>query len=531
MAAKPAALPRWGETTGAVVGPNETTPNSGKQDVGYVAGEKPPAQYENWLKRLAYKWLQYVSDAVFVATVGSALAGIDATGDGATPGGKFTPGGGGTPARGAVNLNPQAAPTAPVEGDVWYDSSARQLVYKTNAAVAPVPAVFGNFVEDFEATAFPPTARPGFAAPSPRFPTDLAYVRDTATPIFGTASANRPGAQTASTNSSLGLSVFLPSPSRLFFNFNVICNVGQSDHFDFYVDGVLTAEFSSRTGPTTESGRFVTDVLTEGAHTFDWRFVRGASASVGSEAAKVDQIEIIPESRWQGDPARFYWFDEMVPDASAANTAEYCAPKGFQQSTAANAPTFGYLGGTGQLYCGAIRMGCAGVAVGDLAAIFALANSMFLNSNLLPTRKPFYEAFVYVITVANVFLAIGLVDSASNTAETGSLAQAELILDTAVSPNWQLRVFTQGVGATTINTGVAAAAGALRVGISVDTKGVVVILNGKSIPVAGASNSMCSNPTFTTGFGASPRLMVRSRTAAAVCQIDVDSHRLYALKA
>jgi hypothetical protein len=73
----------------------------------------------NFLFRSLYDWILYVKDAIFVADSGSVKAGIDATGDGASPGGKFTPGGGGTPARGAASLTPQAAPSAPSNGDFW----------------------------------------------------------------------------------------------------------------------------------------------------------------------------------------------------------------------------------------------------------------------------------------------------------------------------------------------------------------------------------------------------------------------------
>jgi hypothetical protein len=57
MAAKPSTLPRWANSGGDVV-----VPLSGKQDVGWVEGEDPPAPYFNWLFLLIYQWLLYLSD-------------------------------------------------------------------------------------------------------------------------------------------------------------------------------------------------------------------------------------------------------------------------------------------------------------------------------------------------------------------------------------------------------------------------------------------------------------------------------------
>lgn len=71
MATKPATLPRWANVGGAVV-----TPSSGKLDVGYVAGERPPAQYANFLQLWNYRWAEYLNDGAlqgahtFDSTVG-----------------------------------------------------------------------------------------------------------------------------------------------------------------------------------------------------------------------------------------------------------------------------------------------------------------------------------------------------------------------------------------------------------------------------------------------------------------------------
>lgn len=57
MAAKPSTTPRWADVGGDIV-----VPPSGKQDVGWLAAEKPPAQYFNWLANLAWQWTEYLSD-------------------------------------------------------------------------------------------------------------------------------------------------------------------------------------------------------------------------------------------------------------------------------------------------------------------------------------------------------------------------------------------------------------------------------------------------------------------------------------
>lgn len=56
--AKPSFLPRWADVLGKIV-----VPSSGKQDVGFVAEEKPPEGFLNWLFNGAYQWLSYL-DAI-----------------------------------------------------------------------------------------------------------------------------------------------------------------------------------------------------------------------------------------------------------------------------------------------------------------------------------------------------------------------------------------------------------------------------------------------------------------------------------
>jgi len=59
VSVKPTTIPRWANSGGAI-----TVPSSGKQDVGWLTGERPPAQYKNWLANQAWKWHKFV-DALF----------------------------------------------------------------------------------------------------------------------------------------------------------------------------------------------------------------------------------------------------------------------------------------------------------------------------------------------------------------------------------------------------------------------------------------------------------------------------------
>ncbi len=71
MAEKPTSLPRWADVSGDIV-----EPSSGKKDIGWVQGERPPAPFFNWILELLYEWMEYLN-----APVGTgAGAGIDATG-------------------------------------------------------------------------------------------------------------------------------------------------------------------------------------------------------------------------------------------------------------------------------------------------------------------------------------------------------------------------------------------------------------------------------------------------------------------
>jgi hypothetical protein len=61
MATKPlsSTLPRWADTVAG--DPSKVSePPSGKKDIGWIVGEKPPAQWKNWLLLQCYNWLVWL---------------------------------------------------------------------------------------------------------------------------------------------------------------------------------------------------------------------------------------------------------------------------------------------------------------------------------------------------------------------------------------------------------------------------------------------------------------------------------------
>jgi len=62
--AKPTDLGRWSETTGDSGTPSGiVVPSSGKKDIGFAKGERPPRGYLNWLFNTAYEWFRWI-DAI-----------------------------------------------------------------------------------------------------------------------------------------------------------------------------------------------------------------------------------------------------------------------------------------------------------------------------------------------------------------------------------------------------------------------------------------------------------------------------------
>ncbi len=69
--ARPSAYPRWADVSGDIV-----EPTSGKKDVGWVAGEKPPAQYFNWILKNIYDWVVHFDRGSQVAWLPASMARV-----------------------------------------------------------------------------------------------------------------------------------------------------------------------------------------------------------------------------------------------------------------------------------------------------------------------------------------------------------------------------------------------------------------------------------------------------------------------
>lgn len=65
-------------------------------------------------------------------------AGCHGVGGNSGPGGWFVAGGGGSPVKGAVNLDPQPAPSSPSNGDIWVETGTNTLKVRINGATKTV---------------------------------------------------------------------------------------------------------------------------------------------------------------------------------------------------------------------------------------------------------------------------------------------------------------------------------------------------------------------------------------------------------
>ncbi len=63
---QPTSYPRWADDGGAIVEPSE-----GKKDVGWVPGERPPAQWENWLTNLHGQWTKWMLELATKGEIGA----------------------------------------------------------------------------------------------------------------------------------------------------------------------------------------------------------------------------------------------------------------------------------------------------------------------------------------------------------------------------------------------------------------------------------------------------------------------------
>lgn len=385
--------------------------------------------------------------------------------------------------------------------------------------------------EGFESVTFPPAAPVNaWAAPSPRFGSDLAYQRDTSNPITGTASANRNSGQSASTNSSIGLSgMYLTVPSRIAFVFDLLCNASFGDHLDFFIDGVLTGKWSCTTNTNVSAGRFVSDVLREGAHTFDWRFVRGGSVSVANEKARIDAVNIIPESVWGDRANRYVVDDEFVRQSGSTDGAWGSTFTGHAGSVA-----FGFSGGDAAFSAGGtVQVLCSNINSGDSEILFlgAAADKSFLGINA--SFFPFMEALISLPVITNTFAEFGIAGVVAGAVDTAN-NKAAWVYDSAVGTDWRFTTVLNGT-ATANPTGIAATVGAVRLGLTgckglTNGTGWLGSINGLSVPAAGA-NHMGSSLTQPSAINTyAPYFRVGSRAATAQSMV-IDYFRAFGFRA
>jgi hypothetical protein len=395
--------------------------------------------------------------------------------------------------------------TTPVDADTpnaaSLQVSIQQLANRT--AYLNAGSFSGKIFEGFESATFPPATPAGFwSAPSVRFNTDVAYARDTVNPITGTASANRGAGQGANQSGSLGLSnVYLDSPSRISFVIDLLCNASFGDHLDFYIDGVLTAKWSTTTNATISAGRFVSDVLREGVHTFDWRFVRGASVSVASEKARIDAVNITPESVWSDRPNRIYLDEDFLYNTGST-------PTGWTAALGANPGSVAYDTSPGTDRFGVVRVTSGAVGIGDQTTLSLLGvNSSWCSAG----NFPFLEFWINLPALTNIAVDVGIMSSVLTDSVTWRY-------DSSLGTDWKFRTSVGGV-ATTNPTGLVAATGWTRLALFgaaglTNGNGWLGSINGQVAPGAGANHMGSTQNLVGSAVVARPVISVASRTVA-----------------
>lgn len=347
--------------------------------------------------------------------------------------------------------------------------------------------LMGPVSEGFEVAVPPATPALAWTAPSSRYGSDLAYQRSTTSPLVGTASAQRNSSQTHSQNSSLGLNVYLPEPGRLAFLFKVL----SEDNFDFlrgYLDGVEKLRMS---GATARAGRFVTDVLAPGRHTFDWRFTKDGTTTEAGETAQVDTVETWLESRWL-DAQRYLFLLEDFFGNFTARWSAFSAGGGSSVAMVAGA------GGIADLATGASTNDEAGIQLGALGQI-ALAN------------EPALEFRLKLSSTASVRAEFGLWDGTTNN-------RICWIFDSSVSANWYVRAESGGVS-TQVDTGIAADTSYHRYLLTGHTLGIVGTQDGAAVQ-AGTAQAFSAVANVPTGNLRPYAKIVTLTTAAKTLSLD-----------
>ncbi len=437
---------------------------------------------------------------------------------------------------GNVSIASTIQVTLPSDGDARNVASVNVCDQKQSDYLEAFRQMFAGsglpISEGFETSVPPASPLNAWAVPSKNFGSDSVWARSTTNPIAGTASASAPVPQTASTNSSLGLTVAFVSPARISFLFALNCNNNNGDHLDFYVDGVLTAQLSTVTSNTLVGGRFVSDLLREGLHTFDWRFVRGGSASVGSEECKIDTVEIISDLVWQNDATRVYFMDEGFPppQQNLSAGADLIIPPWFY-TTGANAGSIIRSGG-GLPGLGVVTLRVPPTAAGDFSiGTFSFPSGAAPNGGLTAAKLPFVEGRLGTSTALNVNLVFGVGLGDSNGPATENFIGWAWDGSNGAGSNFRWRASNAGAQVNA-DSGVAGVFNTLfRLGVTVATvrgvTGAVFTKDGKALPGAGSVP-----PLIATGLPAnfSPTYRVRSITAAAAGNVDLDWLRVMMLR-
>ena len=381
----------------------------------------------------------------------------------------------------------------------------------------------GGYLQGFEPGLFPPNDGGGiqWSAPSYRFLSDVAFVRDTSNPIANLASANRPGSQSASTNSSMGFDVFLLAPSRIAFVLDLLCNNSFGDHLDFYVDGSLNGTWSTTGNTVPSSGRYVTTVLREGYHYFDWRFVRGAAISVANEKSRIDLVAVMPESSWSDRYIKLQIDEDFIVAGLIANGLWSSGNSGNAGTVAPGTIAAG----------GSLAVTSAAVAIGDWE-VLNLNTGLVIFPGVSPAQyAPFLDVGVYLPSVTQMFVEVGFWDGNTNFQN-----YAAWVYDSNVGTDWRFKTVLANV-ATTNPTGIVAlASGTTKLSLSAvagltNGNGWLGAINGSALPNTGGANHCGSTQNLPSSLVTFPYVRVGSRIAAAAKAAQVDFIRMMAYRA
>jgi hypothetical protein len=456
---RPTSLPRWARTAAGAAAANIVVPASGQLDTGWTPGQIGVSSYDNWRAQLIYDWL---------AQLGIAL-----------PSGVLS----------AVDFGPSG----------------------------------GNPSESFESATFPPVDPVGaWSAPSSRIGT-LAYARDTSTPISGTASANRPAGQGTNTTSSLGLDFYAPAPFRIAFSFNVICNPN-SDFFSAelnrgksWAQTLLKVSSTGTSGsPVAAKGLFLSAPIPPGKHTLDFSFARAALSAVTGEAAKLDDVMIIPESQWLDRTSKILFEDDFhgYSGGLVAN-----GPWTLSNSGNAGSASGQILAGVAGVPTGMLGVQSAAIAANDWEALSLGLSAAQFGGGVFQ-RLPYLEAWIVPDQLANIFFEVGLWDGTTNNL-------VAWLYDTLLGTTLRLRSTSGGVS-TTVDTGITPSGFMDSLALQFSSYGLVGMYNKAAQAAAGVFGVTVN--TNLPSVQLQPYVRVGSRTAAGARKLYLDYFKYLGLR-